>query len=132
MALREDIESKYGLSNEPKIDTKIGFGVENFIDSGAIYTWHDSGHAKNKEQMGIIDHAQFMEQTHQNLLGFHLKDGPSKGLGNQALGTGTVDFAMVKSYFKPNHVLVIDLSPRLKSEEVIHSRDYLLKLIGER
>ena len=105
--------------------------VENFIDSDVIVTWLDIGYAKLKEQMGIIDHAQILEQTHQHLLGFHLKDVTANGWDNQALGTGTVNFEMMEKYFSPEHVLVIDLSPRLASEEVIHSRDYLSKLIGE-
>jgi len=123
------VENREGFMETPLDEDNMNF-VESFIDSGAIGTWHDTGHAKLKEQMGIIDHAQFLEQTHQHLLGFHLKDVTAKGWDNQALGTGTVDFEMVKKYFRPEHVLVIELSPRLAPEEVIHSRDYLSKLIG--
>ena len=99
--------------------------VGNFIDSDAIGT----GHAKLKEERGIIDHAQFLEQTHQHLLGSHLKDVPANCWDNQVLGT--VDFEIAKKYFRQEHVLIIDLNLSLASEEVIYSRDYLSKLIGE-
>ena len=105
--------------------------VGNFIDSDAIRTCPGTGHAKLKEESEIIDHSQFMEQTHQPLLGYHLKDVTANCWDNQALGTGTVDFEMAKKYFRQEHVLGIDLNPSLASEEVIHSRDYLSKLIGE-
>ena len=101
--------------------------VGNFIGSDAIGTWH----AKLKEERGIIDHAQFLEQTHKHLFGYHLKDVTANCWDNQALGAGTVDFEMAKKYFSQEHVLVIDLNPSRASEEVIHSRDYLSKLIGE-
>ena len=129
--IRFGVENREGFMETPLDEDNSDF-VESFIDSGAIGTWHDCGHAKIKEQMGIIDHAQFLEQTHQHLIGFHLKDVTPQGLDNQALGTGTVDFEMVKKYFRPEHILVVELSPRLESEKVIQSRDYLLRLIGER
>ena len=129
--IRIGVENREGFLETP-LDEDIPSFVSDYVDSGALGAWHDCGHAKIKEQLGVIDHAQFMEQTHQHLMGYHLKDVTPNGWDNQTLGSGTVDFEMLKKYFRPEHVLVVELSPRLSSDEVIQSRDYLLRLIGEK
>jgi sugar phosphate isomerase/epimerase len=93
--------------------------------------WHDSGHGRIKERLGLVDHRKFMEENHQKLVGFHLHDVSAEGSDHQALGTGTVDFAMLSAFFRPEHVLVLELSPRLTAEEVAASRDYLLGLLKD-
>jgi sugar phosphate isomerase/epimerase len=94
--------------------------------------WHDTGHARIKEQLGLVNHRQFLEENQAKLVGFHLHDVSDEGNDHQALGTGTVDFEMVSTFFRPDHVLVLELSPRLSVEEVLQSRDYLDKLLERR
>lgn len=92
--------------------------------------WHDAGHARIKERLGFLDHRQFLEQNQEKLTGFHLHDVSKEGRDHQPLGTGTVDFEMLSTFFRPEHVLVLELSPRLTVEQVLNSRDYLEKLIA--
>lgn len=92
--------------------------------------WHDAGHARIKERLGLLNHRQFLEENHKNLVGFHLHDVSEEGRDHQALGTGTVDFEMVKMFFRPEHILVLELQPRLSVEEVLQSRDFLEKLLA--
>lgn len=94
--------------------------------------WHDSGHARIKERLGLLNHRQFLEENQANLVGFHLHDVSEEGYDHQPLGTGTVDFEMVSSFFRPEHLLVLELSPRLSVEEVLQSREYLDKLLARR
>lgn len=84
--------------------------------------WHDSGHADLKEKMGVINHRRQLEENASRLLGFHLHDVGTDGKDHSAIGTGTIDFAMVASFFRPEHLFVIELSPRVPVEDVVESK----------
>lgn len=94
--------------------------------------WHDCGHARIKERVGLINHRRFLEQNQEKLVGFHLHDVDADGRDHQPIGSGTVDFEMISEFFRPEHVLVLELSPRLSVEEVIQSRDYVQNLLNKR
>lgn len=91
--------------------------------------WHDVGHARIKERLGLLNHREFLQENHEKLVGFHLHDVSADGQDHQALGTGTVDFEMVSTFFRPAHVLVLELNPRMPVEQVLESRAYLEKLL---
>ena len=57
--------------------------------------------------------------------GFHLHDVSKLGHDHQVPGTGTIDFKMIADFVRPEHTLVLELSPRLTTEEVLASRDYI-------
>jgi len=94
--------------------------------------WHDTGHARIKERLGLLDHRQFLEENLGKLVGFHLHDVSEDGHDHQPLGSGTIDFDMISSFFRPEHVLVLELSPRLTVEQVLESRDFLQELLKKR
>jgi len=84
--------------------------------------WHDTGHADLKEKMGVISHRRQLEENASRLLGFHLHDVDADGKDHSAIGAGTIDFAMVGSFFRPEHLFVIELSPRVPAEGVMESK----------
>jgi sugar phosphate isomerase/epimerase len=84
--------------------------------------WHDSGHAHLKEEMGLVDHRAQLEANTSRLLGFHLHDVDKEGHDHQAIGSGSIDFEMVRSFFRPEHLYVIELSPRVDVEGVRASK----------
>jgi hypothetical protein len=45
-------------------------------------------------------------------------------------GTGTIDFEMVSEFVRPEHTLVLELSPALSVDEVKASRDYMLGVLS--
>jgi sugar phosphate isomerase/epimerase len=123
------LENREGMEEMP-IDT----GYDNFLESldepeHALY-WHDTGHAQIKHQLGLIDHREHLEKMSPRLGGFHLHDVSEAGRDHQVPGTGAIDFNMIAEFVRPEHTLVLELSPRLTSEEVIASRDYLLGVLG--
>ncbi|HLS27164.1 MAG TPA: sugar phosphate isomerase/epimerase [Opitutales bacterium] len=101
-------------------------------DHKSVAWWHDVGHARIKEQLGLLKHWEFLEENHGKLAGFHLHDVSEEGNDHLALGTGTVDFEMISEYFRPEHILVLELHPRVPVEGVVESRDYLEKLLARR
>jgi sugar phosphate isomerase/epimerase len=90
-------------------------------DAPAGY-WHDVGHAQIKQNMGMIDHRQQLVANATRLLGFHLHDVNSEGDDHQPIGSGVIDFRMVREFWRPEHRLVLEISPRAAVEEVLESK----------
>ncbi len=93
--------------------------------------WHDSGHAHLKEEMGLISHRLQLEANAERLLGFHLHDVDSEGRDHQAIGSGTIDFDMVSQFWRPGHLFIIELSPRVPVEGVRSSKARVEGLISK-
>jgi sugar phosphate isomerase/epimerase len=94
--------------------------------------WHDTGHAHIKEGMGLINHRAHLQANAPRAIGFHLHDVGADGHDHQAVGSGQIDFAMVSEFWRPEHTLVIELSPRVTPEGVAASRDRVRELIDAR
>ncbi|MDB6115823.1 MAG: Xylose isomerase-like barrel [Lacunisphaera sp.] len=94
--------------------------------------WHDSGHAHIKETMGLLNHREHLGKNAPNAIGFHLHDVSAEGSDHQAIGSGKIDFAMVSSFWRPEHTLVIELSPRLTVEEMLASKKRVEELVAAR
>jgi len=124
------IENREGILEMPMDGDMAGF-LENFPETDTIGYWHDAGHAQIKQQMGVIGHEQLLKENSKRQFGFHLHDVSADGHDHQPIGSGTIDYNMIKSYIRPEHLLVIELSPRLTTEQVIASRDFLLKLVED-
>jgi sugar phosphate isomerase/epimerase len=84
--------------------------------------WHDTGHAHLKEGMGLINHRLQLEANAERLLGFHLHDVDSEARDHQAIGSGRIDFDMVSQFWRPGHLFIIELSPRVPVEGVLSSK----------
>lgn len=94
--------------------------------------WHDTGHARIKQNLGLLNHREHLELNAGNAIGFHLHDVNAEGHDHHAIGTGTVDFEMVSSFWRPEHTLVIELSPRLTVDEVLVSKRRVEELVARR
>jgi sugar phosphate isomerase/epimerase len=92
--------------------------------------WHDVGHAHLKEGMGLIDHRRQLDDNAGRLFGFHLHDVDSEGHDHQAIGSGGVDFEMVSNFWRPEHLLVIELSPRVTVDGVLASKARIESLLA--
>ena len=106
--------------------------IELLAKPNACGYWHDTGHAQIKQDMGLLNHREHLEKNAPNAIGFHLHDVSTEGRDHQAIGTGQVDFEMVSSFWRPEHTLVIELSPRLTVEEVLASKQRVEKLVAAR
>lgn len=84
--------------------------------------WHDTGHADIKESMGLLEHRAHLEKMASRLIGFHLHDVSADGHDHQAIGDGKIDFEMVSSFWRPEHVLTIELGPRVDVDGVRRSK----------
>ncbi len=94
--------------------------------------WHDTGHAQIKQNMGLLNHREHLEKNAPNTIGFHLHDVSAEGRDHQPIGTGKIDFDMVSSFWRPEHTLVLEFSPRLTTEEVLASKQRVEELVAQR
>ena len=125
---------RLGLENRERIDElPLDDGFPELFASlsqqDVAGYWHDCGHAQLKQRSGIIEHTRQLEQNAAHLVGFHLHDVDAAGRDHQPLGEGTIDFAMVSRFFRPEHVFVLEYGPKVTTEAVLESKQRLEALI---
>ncbi|HUG13285.1 MAG TPA: sugar phosphate isomerase/epimerase [Opitutaceae bacterium] len=128
---------KLGVENREKfeelpLDADFPEYLKSMSIPGVAGYWHDAGHAHIKEQLGVINHEQQLEANAANTLGFHIHDTDAKGRDHQPLGKGEIDFEMVSRFWKPEHLIVLEFSPRLTPEEIVASRQRVEELLSAR
>jgi sugar phosphate isomerase/epimerase len=94
--------------------------------------WHDTGHAAIKQSMGMLDHRAHLEKNAGQLLGFHLHDVTADGKDHQPIGGGRIDFEMISQFWLPDHLLTLELSPRVPVEDVVRSKAQVEALVAAR
>ena len=107
---------------ELPLDEQFGELLAGIEPPGAAGYWHDTGHAHLKERLGVIDHRAHLEKHADRLVGFHLHDTTGDGRDHRPVGAGEVDFEMVSRFWKPHHLLVLELSPGVSAEDVARSK----------
>jgi sugar phosphate isomerase/epimerase len=108
-------------------------GVEGAVGAQTMCGyWHDTGHARIKEGMGLLNHREHLEKNAARLLGFHLHDVNAKGKDHQPVGSGEIDFEMVSRFWRPEHLLTLELGPRITMEGVVSSKRRVEDLISRR
>ncbi|MFA6288279.1 MAG: sugar phosphate isomerase/epimerase [Opitutaceae bacterium] len=126
-----------GLENRERFD-ELPFDddfpelLECLVQPHTCGYWHDTGHAEIKQSMGMLDHRLHLEKNASRLLGFHLHDVTPDGKDHQGIGTGRINFNMVSEFWRPNHLLTLELSPRVQLEAVISSKQRIEDLLAKR
>lgn len=137
LAYSEPKGVKLGFENREKfeelpMDADHPALIEAMAKPGACGYWHDTGHAQIKQNMGLLSHQEHLEKNALNAIGFHLHDVNAEGDDHQPIGSGKIDFEMVSSFWRPEHTLIIELSPRLTPEEVLSSKKRVEQLVKAR
>jgi sugar phosphate isomerase/epimerase len=123
------VENREGVLELP-LDAEFPAFFADVAPGPAIRYWHDTGHAQIKHRLGLLHHEQHLESLAEHLIGFHLHDVNEAGKDHQVPGSGSVDFAMVRRFVRPEHTLVLEPSPRLTRDEILRSQAYLLDLLA--
>jgi sugar phosphate isomerase/epimerase len=109
--LKLGIENRQALEEIP-LEGDFEFFFREFDSPNVVY-WHDVGHAQIKENLGFLHHTQHLESLAARLAGFHVHDVIFPAADHAPPGSGTVDFAALKPFVKPDHIKVFELSPSL-------------------
>jgi sugar phosphate isomerase/epimerase len=118
---------KLGFENreafeELPLDADYAEFLASLPPTAPVGYWHDAGHAEIKQDFGLLNHRAHLEKNAARLIGFHLHDVNAAGQDHQAVGSGKIDFKMISSFWRPEHLLVLELSPRLSVDEVRSSK----------
>lgn len=125
--VRIGVENREKLDELPLDDDLVDY-FSGLPEGASAGYWHDTGHADIKQSMGLINHRSQLENLASRIIGFHLHDVNAAGQDHQAVGSGHVDFKMISSFWRPEHVLVIELSPRVPVQGVRDSLERLKQL----
>ncbi|KAF0173575.1 MAG: Xylose isomerase domain protein TIM barrel [Limisphaerales bacterium] len=128
LGLQLGIENREALEEVP-LDGEMAQFLAEF-PSATVRYWHDTGHAQIKEHLGFLHHVTHLGQLADRLGGLHIHDVEFPGSDHREPGTGTVDFAALKPFVKPEHIKVFEFSPGLKVEEVKRGVAHVRKLWG--
>ncbi|HEY4301816.1 MAG TPA: TIM barrel protein [Candidatus Didemnitutus sp.] len=128
--VRLGFENRESMDELPLDEDFPGF-LAGFPADGPAGYWHDTGHAHLKEDRGVLVHREHLAKNAPRAHGFHLHDVES-GQDHQPVGSGTIDFEMVSEFWRPEHVLVIELSPRVPTEGVVRSKVRIEALVTKR
>lgn len=125
---------RLGLENREKfeelpLDGDYAEFLAGFAPDAPVGYWHDTGHADIKQTMGMLEHRAHLEKLAPRLIGMHLHDVNGGGQDHQQVGSGHIDFKMVSEFWRPEHLLVLELSPRLPVDAVRASRERVLGLL---
>jgi sugar phosphate isomerase/epimerase len=126
--LRLGIENRQELEELP-IDSDFQFLFKDLSSPNLVY-WHDTGHAQIKENLGFIHHAMHLESLRHRLFGLHVHDVEFPGRDHCAPGTGTIDFAALEPFIKPEHIKVFELSPSMPVEDVKAGVEHIKRIWG--
>jgi len=121
-------ENREGFTELP-IDADYAEFMAGLPATAPAGYWHDTGHADLKQTMGLLDHRAHLETMAPKLIGFHLHDVSAEGRDHQAVGSGKIDFGMVSKFWRPEQLLVLELSPRLPVEDVVSSKQRIEALM---
>jgi sugar phosphate isomerase/epimerase len=126
--LKLGIENRQAVEEIP-MESDFKFLFLEFASPSVCY-WHDTGHAQIKENLGFVRHAPHLESLAPHLAGFHIHDVKFPARDHTAPGTGTIDFAALRPFVKPEHIKVFELSPMLPVEAVRSGISHLKSIWG--
>ncbi|MEO0452535.1 MAG: sugar phosphate isomerase/epimerase [Verrucomicrobiota bacterium] len=107
---REEIE-------EFPIDHLFEEWLARYPDSVVGY-WHDFGHAARKDAIGFIDHEQHLDRLGSKCIGCHFHDFKWPVRDHCCPGKGEIPFHQYLPKIRKDALKVLELSPRVKSEDV--------------
>ena len=122
------IENREALEEIP-VDSEFGAFLDQ-LPGDTVRYWHDCGHGQIKENLGFINHVGQVETMSPRLGGFHIHDVGFPGKDHQPPGKGTIDFAALKPFAKPDHIKVFEMSPGLSADEVLGGVAHLKSVWG--
>jgi sugar phosphate isomerase/epimerase len=100
------IENRYHFHEIPDFE-EIGLILKRF-EGGRVGYWHDIGHARVQENLGILRPNQLLEAYSEQTIGIHIHD--VRGLTDHlAPGQGDIDYGEIRAYITSSVPQILEL-----------------------
>ncbi len=99
------LETRYSLQEMPTLDEFET--IFKTFRGGALYYWHDVGHAMAKDYLGLESHDGYLTRLGPYLLGWHLHDAVGCR-DHKAPGCGTFDFKRLLPWLNEGTINVLE------------------------
>lgn len=101
------------------------------LNSPQLGYWHDMGHIQIKENLGFLDHWEWLRTIGPRALGCHLQDCIWPAQDHQPPFAGMVDLEKLVPLLPANCLFVWEMSPRKTPEEIRRSVALWKERFGE-
>lgn len=92
--------------------------------------WHDFGHVQLKANLGLLDHAEWLERMAPRLLGCHFHDVVWPDRDHRVPFQGSVDYDRLLPLVPKGKPIVWELSPSRKAQDIMMAREVWLAKYG--
>ncbi|MDD5045310.1 MAG: sugar phosphate isomerase/epimerase [Candidatus Omnitrophica bacterium] len=117
------IENRFYFREIPSLE-EVGIILGKFKDF-PVYYWHDSGHARIFENLGLVKENEYLDLYGHRLFGLHLHNVLGC-VDHQSPNKGEIDFKSFLPYIKKEHLKVIEShSPLASGQDLKESKGYL-------
>jgi sugar phosphate isomerase/epimerase len=111
------VESRSRFEDMPTEREMIAL-QEHFADNPWVGYWHDFGHVQLKHNLGLLDHAEWLEKVSPHLIGGHVHDVEWPARDHRVPFGGSLEYAPLLKHFPPHCPLVWELSPTRDAGEI--------------
>lgn len=127
--IRIALESRRGYEEIP---TERELSVLlNELNSEQVGYWHDFGHSQIKENLGFIDHVEWLGAIGARALGCHVQDCIWPARDHEPPFTGSVDFEKLVPLLPADCLFVWEMSPNKTADAISQSVRIWKERFGE-
>ena len=101
------------------------------INSPILGYWHDFGHSQIKENLGFLDHAEWLRAVGPRAFGCHVHDCIWPARDHQPPFTGGVDFEKLVPLLSTNCLFVWEMNPHKAADTIRQSVQKWKERFGE-
>jgi len=101
------------------------------MNSPFLGYWHDFGHSQIKENLGFLDHAEWLRAVGPRAFGCHVHDCIWPARDHQPPFTGGVDFEKLVPLLPTNCLLVWEMHPNTTADKIRRSVEMWKERVGE-
>jgi len=127
--VRLGLESRRGyeeIPSERELPTLL-----DELNSGQVGYWHDFGHSQIKENLGFIDHPEWLGAVGSRAFGCHVQDCVWPAKDHETPFTGGIDFDKLVPLLPTNCLFVWEMSPNKTADAIRQSVQTWKERFGE-
>jgi sugar phosphate isomerase/epimerase len=127
--VRIALESRRGYEEIPS-ERELPTLLEQ-LNSEKVGYWHDFGHSQIKENLGFVDHAEWLGAVGSRAFGCHVQDCIWPAKDHEAPFTGGIDFDKLVPLLSANCLFVWEMSPNKTADAIRKSVRIWKERFGE-